>query len=89
MSCVRVLLGAVVALAIALRVGVVWADADEYTGQAWNPTSTAAHPCGVGIPQRGNFPRDHWVNARKPTVKLTVRQEGTQLCYIIDRKSVV
>lgn len=84
MSCVRVLLGAVVALAISLRAGVVWADADEYTGQAWNPTSTAAHPCGVGIPQRGNFPRDRWVNARKPTVKLTVRQEGTQLCYVID-----
>ena len=61
-----------------------WADADEYTGQAWNPTSTAAHPCGIGIPQRGNFPRDRWVNARKPTVKLTVRQDGALLCYVID-----
>jgi FtsP/CotA-like multicopper oxidase with cupredoxin domain len=74
----------VMTLAICLHAGVAYADADEYTGQAWNPTSTPTHPCGVGIPQRGNFPRDHWVNARKPTVKLTVRQAGTQLCYVID-----
>jgi FtsP/CotA-like multicopper oxidase with cupredoxin domain len=84
MSCIRVVLGAVVALAIFLRVGAARADADEYTGQAWNPTSTVTHPCGIGIPQRGNFPRDRWVNARKPTVKLIVRQEGAQLCYVID-----
>jgi hypothetical protein len=32
----------------------------------------------------GNFPRDRWVNGRKPTVKLTVRQDGAQLCYVID-----
>ena len=74
----------VMILAICLHAGLAYADADEYTGQAWNPTSTPIHPCGVGIPQRGNFPRDHWVNARKPTVKLTVRQAGTQLCYVID-----
>ncbi len=66
------------------RTESAWADADEYTGQAWDPTSTPAHPCGVGIPQRGNFPRDRWVNARKPTVKLTVRQDGALLCYVID-----
>ena len=71
-------------LTLALHAGVVRADADEYTGQGWNPTSTPAHPCGVGIPQRGNFPRDRWVNGRKPTVKLIVRQEGTQLCYVSD-----
>jgi FtsP/CotA-like multicopper oxidase with cupredoxin domain len=73
-----------VLLALSVPAGTAWADADEYTGQAWNPTSTAAHPCGVGIPQRGNFPRDRWVNGRKPTVKLTVKQEGAQLCYVID-----
>ena len=56
MSCIRVVHGAVVALVICVRVGAAWADADEYTGQAWNPTSTAAHPCGIGIPQRGKFP---------------------------------
>jgi len=71
-------------LTICVRPGSAWADADEYTGQAWNPTSTAAHPCGIGIPQRGNFPRDRWVNGRKPTVRLTVRQDGAQLCYVID-----
>jgi FtsP/CotA-like multicopper oxidase with cupredoxin domain len=73
-----------VLLALSVPAGTAWADADEYTGQAWNPTSTAAHPCGVGIPQRGNFPRDRWVNGRKPTVKLTVKQAGAQLCYVID-----
>ena len=84
MFAIRAACGAFVFLAMSWPVSPAWADADEYTGQAWNPTSTAAHPCGIGIPQRGNFPHDHWVNARKPTVKLTVRQDGTQLCYVID-----
>ncbi len=61
-----------------------WADADEYAGLAWQPLSSAAHPCGIGIPPRGNFARDRWVNARKPTVGLIVRQQGTTLCYVID-----
>lgn len=61
-----------------------WADADEYDGQAWNPRSTAAHPCGIGIPQRGDFPHDRWINARKPAITLIVRQEGTRLCYVTD-----
>jgi len=60
------------------------ADADEYAGLAWNPTSTAAHPCGVGLPPRGDFAHDRWVNARKPNVGLVVKQEGTTLCYVID-----
>src|ERR1700733_8235171 len=84
MSVIRAAAGALLVLAICGHVGAASADADEYTGQAWNPTSTATHPCGVGIPQRGNFPRDRWVNGRKPTVKLTVRQDGAQLCYVID-----
>lgn len=84
MYAIRAIWGAAVVLAIGWRVGPARADADEYTGQAWNPTSTPAHPCGIGIPQRGNFPHDRWVNARKPTVKLTVRQDGTQLCYVIE-----
>jgi FtsP/CotA-like multicopper oxidase with cupredoxin domain len=77
----RVTLGILLILSI-FRAGAAWADADEYTGQAWNPTSTAAHPCGIGMPQRGNFPRDFWVNDRKPVVKLIVRQEGARLCYV-------
>jgi Multicopper oxidase len=80
----RTVVQLVIACTLCLHTGDVWADADEYTGQAWNPISTAAHPCGIGIPQRGNFPRDRWVNARKPTLTLTVRQEGAQLCYVID-----
>ena len=61
-----------------------WADADEYAGMAWQPYSTAQHPCGIGIPPRGDFPHDRWVNARRPVVRLTVRQEGTRLCYVAD-----
>jgi FtsP/CotA-like multicopper oxidase with cupredoxin domain len=80
----RTVVQLVIACTLCLHTGDVWADADEYTGQAWNPISTAAHPCGIGIPQRGNFPRDRLVNARKPTLTLTVRQEGAQLCYVID-----
>lgn len=84
MFALRAACGALLFLASGCHVGLAWADADEYTGQAWNPTSTPAHPCGIGIPQRGNFPHDRWVNGRKPTVKLTVRQDGAQLCYVID-----
>ena len=84
MLAIRLIVGVLVFLMFGFRTESSWADADEYTGQAWNPTSTAAHPCGIGIPQRGNFPRDRWVNARKPTVKLTVRQDGALLCYVID-----
>lgn len=75
-------LAALVALCLAHRNAL--ADRDEYTGQAWDPTSTPAHPCGIGIPPRGNFAHDRWVNARKPAVRLVVRQEGTTLCYVID-----
>jgi Multicopper oxidase len=71
-------------LAVCLACRDAAADRDEYTGLAWNPTSTPAHPCGVGLPPRGNFAHDRWVNARKPTVGLVVRQEGTTLCYVID-----
>jgi FtsP/CotA-like multicopper oxidase with cupredoxin domain len=81
---IRVIFGIIAVLLICFRAEPAWTDADEYTGQAWNPMSTAAHPCGIGIPQRGDFPRDRWVNARKPTVRLTVRQDGALLCYVID-----
>ena len=71
-------------LAVFLACRDAAADRDEYTGLAWNPTSTPVHPCGVGLPPRGNFARDRWINARKPMVGLVVRQEGTTLCYVID-----
>ncbi|NYF80013.1 multicopper oxidase family protein [Granulicella arctica] len=71
-------------LALYLVCRAALADRDEYTGLAWNPTSTPSHPCGIGLPPRGNFAHDRWVNARKPRVSLVVRQEGTTLCYVID-----
>ena len=83
-SSIRRILSIAVSLAVCLVCKNAAADKDEYNGLAWNPTSTAAHPCGVGLPPRGNFAHDRWVNARKPNVKLTVRQEGTTLCYVID-----
>lgn len=77
---------AVAGVALALCVGgkPALADRDEYNGLAWNPTSTPSHPCGIGLPPRGNFAHDRWVNARKPSVGLVVRQEGTALCYVVD-----
>jgi FtsP/CotA-like multicopper oxidase with cupredoxin domain len=83
-SSIRRIAWIAVSLAVCLVCRDAAADQDEYNGLAWNPTSTAAHPCGIGLPPRGNFAHDRWVNARKPTVKLTVRQEGTTLCYVID-----
>src|ERR1700761_1813132 len=70
------------ALALCLMQRSARADADEYTGMAWQPNSTAANPCGIGIPQRGNFPRDLWLNERRPVLSLTVKQTGSQLCYV-------
>src|ERR1700754_4073657 len=72
----------VLAMGFGLNAATAWADADEYTGMAWQPVSTAANPCGIGIPQRGNFPRDLWLNERRPVLNLTVKQSGSQLCYV-------
>lgn len=83
-SSIRRIVWIAISLAVCLVCRDAAADRDEYNGLAWNPTSTAAHPCGVGLPPRGNFAHDRWVNARKPTVKLVVRQEGATLCYVID-----
>ncbi|HVJ51874.1 MAG TPA: multicopper oxidase family protein [Aliidongia sp.] len=80
----RAILGLLLLVIISFPRQPAWADADEYAGQDWQPVSTAAHPCGIGLPQRGNFPHDRWVNARQPTIKLVVKQEGTRLCYVID-----
>jgi len=80
----KAIAGGAIMLGVCLGSGRAWADADEYVGLAWQPNSTPAHPCGVGVPPRGNFARDRWVNARQPKIGLIVRQEGTTLCYVID-----
>ncbi|MGO9601795.1 MAG: multicopper oxidase family protein [Candidatus Binataceae bacterium] len=52
------------------------------TGPAFNPHSTQAAPCGVGVPPPG-----HVVPELRPSpdgVTLTVRQDGSRLCYVAD-----
>jgi FtsP/CotA-like multicopper oxidase with cupredoxin domain len=72
----------ILALGLCLGAATALADADEYAGMAWQPNSTVANPCGIGIPPRGNFPRDLWLNERRPLLSLTVKQSGSQLCYV-------
>jgi FtsP/CotA-like multicopper oxidase with cupredoxin domain len=72
----------ILALALSINAATAWADADEYVGMDWQPFSTAANPCGIGIPPRGNFPRDLWLNDRRPVLSLTVKQSGSRLCYV-------
>ena len=56
--------------------------AGPYPNTGWQPMSTQAHPCGIGTPPRGHFPRDLRTGPLDSAVKLTVRQESTILCYV-------
>jgi FtsP/CotA-like multicopper oxidase with cupredoxin domain len=48
----------------------------------FNPTSTAAAPCGTGAPPRGHFPREIAAVDHPDGITLTVRQDGSRLCYV-------
>lgn len=68
---------------LALNTPTAWAaDDDENTGFEWTPVSTAALPCGQGFPPRGHFPREAFTQTRPRNIRLTVRQDGTRLCYV-------
>jgi len=58
--------------------GAAWAAPGD--PPAFDPTSTATAPCGVGAPPRGDFAPEI-VMDDKP-VALTVRQDGQRLCYV-------
>jgi FtsP/CotA-like multicopper oxidase with cupredoxin domain len=62
----------------------VAADEDENTGFDWKPVSTAAQPCGQGLPPRGHFPREAFTQTRPRNIRLTVRQDGMRLCYVVN-----
>jgi FtsP/CotA-like multicopper oxidase with cupredoxin domain len=48
----------------------------------YDPHSTAAAPCGSGIPLPGHAPPETTPGAKPLT--LTVRQDGHRLCYVVD-----
>jgi FtsP/CotA-like multicopper oxidase with cupredoxin domain len=46
----------------------------------FDPRSTAAAPCGVGVPPPGNASPE--IHAGREGLTLTVRQDGSRLCYV-------
>src|SRR5271163_4013530 len=61
-----------------LAPGSLWAG----TKPAFNPLSTQATPCGVGVPPPG-----HVLPELRPPpggIVLTVRQDGNRLCYVVN-----
>jgi FtsP/CotA-like multicopper oxidase with cupredoxin domain len=46
----------------------------------FDPSSTAASPCGVGVPPPGNASPE--IRPGREGLTLTVRQDGTRLCYV-------
>lgn len=74
---------------IAVSIGVVAGVGLCLSGTAWaapgdppafDPTSTAAAPCGVGSPPPGSFAPE--IALGDPGVALTVKQDGQRLCYV-------
>jgi FtsP/CotA-like multicopper oxidase with cupredoxin domain len=51
---------------------------------AWDPHSTAAAPCGIGIPPLGHILPDFASPDRVKHLSLTVKQDGDRLCYVAD-----
>jgi FtsP/CotA-like multicopper oxidase with cupredoxin domain len=49
---------------------------------AFDPHSTAAAPCGVGVPAPGHVSPQ--VRPGRDGITLTVRQDGNRLCYVAD-----
>jgi FtsP/CotA-like multicopper oxidase with cupredoxin domain len=47
---------------------------------AFDPTSTATSPCGVGVPPPGHASPE--INAGGEALMVTVRQDGARLCYV-------
>jgi FtsP/CotA-like multicopper oxidase with cupredoxin domain len=51
---------------------------------AWDPHSTAAAPCGVGVPPDGRQTSVFAPEGREKHLSLIVRQDGNRLCYVAD-----
>ena len=65
-------------IALAMLLGT--APAHAAPGLAFDPRSTAQHPCGTGVPPPGHVSPGLRPLAHGMT--LTVRQEGDRLCYV-------
>ena len=59
--------------------GAAWAAPGD--PPAFDPTSTAEAPCGVGAPPRGAFAPE--IAMTDQPVALTVKQDGQRLCYVV------
>ena len=59
--------------------GTAWAAPGD--PPAFDPTSTAAAPCGIGTPPRGSFAPE--IAMTDQPVALTVKQDGQRLCYVV------
>src|ERR1019366_10760660 len=70
--------GSVVAPAALLASGSVAAR----TEPAFDPRSTQAAPCGVGVPPPGHVVPELHTSPNRHT--LTVQQDGRRLCYIAE-----
>ena len=68
----------VVALAALLASGTAAAG----TEPAFDPRSTQAAPCGVGVPPPGHVVPE--LHTSPNGLTLTVRQDGSRLCYVAD-----
>jgi len=68
-------------LAGAILLGIAAALAGPATqAPPYNPASTAASPCGAGTPPPGRVPPE--LRATADGITLTVRQDGSRLCYV-------
>jgi FtsP/CotA-like multicopper oxidase with cupredoxin domain len=52
------------------------------TEPAFDPRSTQAAPCGIGVPPPGHTVPD--LRPARDGIKLTVRQTGSRLCYVVN-----
>src|SRR5271155_4089637 len=68
------------ALALALAALTTPSSAPAGTGPAFDPRSTRAAPCGVGIAPPGHVVPE--LRAAPDGITLTVRQDGNRLCYV-------
>jgi FtsP/CotA-like multicopper oxidase with cupredoxin domain len=69
---------------IALLLALSGAAAAE--PRAFDPSSTAASPCGVGVPPPGNASPE--IHPGREGLTLTVRQDGSRLCYVTNGSAV-
>jgi FtsP/CotA-like multicopper oxidase with cupredoxin domain len=77
----RVNLRHAVALAVVLTASAAAANDPAAPGpRAYDPHSTSAAPCGIGVPPPGHVAAD--LHPTREGMTLTVKQDGSRLCYV-------